>query len=553
MARPDIPLPEISAESPEEFERSWTRFTYVAAAKEWDAEKQLKVIPTLIRGQLFDDYSSLSAEERADLATLKKNLASRAGLLMDPLTATKRFQTRKQKPGERINTYLNDLKRLFKAAFPTEPETSSTLLNKFLSDLRPDITQQIRLVGNPETLEDAVAQARNIEQIFRSVEQEVKPVYQVEEEDTSQVKQLCEAVAAVTAQVQKLQQDMKQSRYDRNLHKYQRGWDNFQQPRRGRPQFDSREQDRRCWHCGKRGHFRRDCPLWKPLESNGQKLQDYTLPHSPGRQSICTCTVNSNTSFQVTVLINSVPVRCLIDSGATISLIKHDLLCTNKWLKSVYQSCVLARGANGLPLETKGRTELPIKLGDLNVGHTFVVANNLSIDCILGADFLCKHGAVLDCSEKSLQLRTPSGCCSIPLDKPESSVVYDKVFTVVVAQDVQIEGRHIKCITASLQGNGQHWDYPVQEGLLEPLEGKSIPNHVMCARAVCSIDDDGFLPVQILNGSQQTVTLYKGTRVATLLPLHSVYVVEDIYAVPTTGLPNTEVSEDRRRHRGGVI
>jgi hypothetical protein len=103
----------------------------VAAAKEWDAEKQLKVIPTLIRGRLFDDYSLLSAEEKADLATLKKNLASRAGLLMDPLTATKRFQTRKQKPGERINTYLNDLKRLFKAAFPTEPETSSILLNKF--------------------------------------------------------------------------------------------------------------------------------------------------------------------------------------------------------------------------------------------------------------------------------------------------------------------------------------------------------------------------------------------------------------------------------------
>jgi hypothetical protein len=109
-----------------------------------------------------------------------------------------------------------------------------------LSDLRPDITQQIRLVDNPETLEDAIAQARNIKQIFGSVEQEVKPVYQVKEEDTLQVKQLCEAVAAVTAQVQKLQQDMKQSRYDRNLHKYQQGWDNFQQPRKGRPQFDSR-------------------------------------------------------------------------------------------------------------------------------------------------------------------------------------------------------------------------------------------------------------------------------------------------------------------------
>ena len=134
MARPDIPLPEISTESPEEFERSWIRFTYVAAAKEWDDDKQMKVVPTLLRGQLLHDYISLSPQERVDLSTLKKNLAARAGLLIDPLTATKHFQARKQRQGERVN----DLKRLFKGAFPDEPVTSKILLNKFVSDLCPD-------------------------------------------------------------------------------------------------------------------------------------------------------------------------------------------------------------------------------------------------------------------------------------------------------------------------------------------------------------------------------------------------------------------------------
>ena len=38
----DVPLPEITTE---EFERSWTRFKLVAAAKKWDAAKQLAIVP----------------------------------------------------------------------------------------------------------------------------------------------------------------------------------------------------------------------------------------------------------------------------------------------------------------------------------------------------------------------------------------------------------------------------------------------------------------------------------------------------------------------------
>ena len=88
MNRVDIPLPEILSGSQEDFERSWTRFLFVAAAKEWDEEKQLKIIPTLLRGRLLDDYISLSADERDSMGTLKTNLAARAGLMRDRVTAS---------------------------------------------------------------------------------------------------------------------------------------------------------------------------------------------------------------------------------------------------------------------------------------------------------------------------------------------------------------------------------------------------------------------------------------------------------------------------------
>ena len=46
----NIPLPEITCE---DFQTTWTRFELVAAAKEWNAEKQALILPTLFRGMLY--------------------------------------------------------------------------------------------------------------------------------------------------------------------------------------------------------------------------------------------------------------------------------------------------------------------------------------------------------------------------------------------------------------------------------------------------------------------------------------------------------------------
>ena len=40
----DLLFPELSAKSAQKFSHSWTKFTYVAAAKKWSEEKQLVAI-----------------------------------------------------------------------------------------------------------------------------------------------------------------------------------------------------------------------------------------------------------------------------------------------------------------------------------------------------------------------------------------------------------------------------------------------------------------------------------------------------------------------------
>ena len=84
----EIPLPQISSE------RSWTCFELVATAKEWNATKQLAVVPTLLRGKLIDYYLNLSKDERKDVKTLKAALQEEAGLKRDSLMASKLFNER---------------------------------------------------------------------------------------------------------------------------------------------------------------------------------------------------------------------------------------------------------------------------------------------------------------------------------------------------------------------------------------------------------------------------------------------------------------------------
>ena len=92
----------------------------------------------------------------------------------------------------------------------------------------------------------------------------------------------------------------------------------------------------------------------------------------------------------------------------------------------------------------------------------------------------------MDCTKKSLQLCSISSQCTIPLCSPEPGL--DEVYTVVMPHDNEI-------ISAAVQNDKS---LPLGTGLVEPIELASIPNHLLCTRALCVADHSGFVPVQIL-------------------------------------------------------
>ena len=140
MAKFDVTLPEISVET---FEHAWLRFELAATAKEWQEDKQLRTLPTLLRGKLVEYFVELSSEEKSSLEGVKAALTKRASLKKDPLVAAKHFSSREQGEKESVRDYATQLRKAFAEAYPKEDTVSAVLLQKFMTGLRASITRQL--------------------------------------------------------------------------------------------------------------------------------------------------------------------------------------------------------------------------------------------------------------------------------------------------------------------------------------------------------------------------------------------------------------------------
>ena len=105
----------------------------------------------------------LNDETRGDLRLLKKALVKQAGLMRDPLSAGQLFMMRHQLPGEEVNDFASELKKLFVESYPSEETTSAILLQCSIMGLSPPICQQLLLKGQPNTLDEAIKSANDTE------------------------------------------------------------------------------------------------------------------------------------------------------------------------------------------------------------------------------------------------------------------------------------------------------------------------------------------------------------------------------------------------------
>ena len=83
--------------------------------------KQLTVIPTLLRGKLIDYYVELDDATKNYLALLKAALLNKSGKKEDPLVASRCFNQRNQSQDEKVTDFSDALKNCTKVLILESP------------------------------------------------------------------------------------------------------------------------------------------------------------------------------------------------------------------------------------------------------------------------------------------------------------------------------------------------------------------------------------------------------------------------------------------------
>lgn len=228
-----------------------------------------------------------------------------------------------------------------------------------------------------------------------------------------------------------------------------------------------------------------------------QKTRDIFISSVP--------TVPADT-YYVSATVSQFNVQFLIDTGSPVSLLSRETwkelsLSTSQTLETwCGQSLV---GVDGSPLNIVGHTTLTLTLNEVNCIAHFIVVD-MTVEGILGIDFMKKHHCNIDISNKSLFFSQEK--ISIPLFSSADS----QECTVHLAKTVQLPGRcekEVLAITKSpLLGKNNIW-------LLEQTPLRK--NTILVARAVVD-PHSGYFPVRLLNFGDETVTLHENTKLGSL-------------------------------------
>ena len=205
----ELLLPEITTE---DFERSWIRLNLVAAAKKWDKAKQLSIVLALLRGKLVEIFVDLEDEEKADIKTMKRALSAQVGLTSDLLASDRRFNDRKQEPGEKVSNYAREIKRFYSRAYPGEDAQSIVLVQQFLIGLWASISQQLLLKEHPATMDKVLKGAIDVEYALQFGQETVEVhAVQCTIEDKC-LEQLSQTVERMAMQMGKLESQLQADR-----------------------------------------------------------------------------------------------------------------------------------------------------------------------------------------------------------------------------------------------------------------------------------------------------------------------------------------------------
>ncbi|XP_012565799.2 uncharacterized protein LOC105849896 [Hydra vulgaris] len=287
------------------------------------------------------------------------------------------LSTRKQKPSETIDQFLNELKNLSKdckfTAVTAEQYKSEMIRNAFINGLLSNSIRQRLLENKILDLSSAFDQARSLD---------------VAQQNSNLYSQL---TIPTSASIQEIKSPLqKQSMTDNHL-------------------AATAKSKQLCWFCGNIRHPRTKCPAREAICHKCKKIGHFeklcrssnvsaAIPKIDDDYFCATISASANSLFRVchNIIINDrYKAEALIDSGSTNKSFISNKLVTLLHLNIIYEQSVIEMASAALSAKSDGYCYVSITLQNKIYNKVKLhVLDNLCVDVILGTDFQELHESI---------------------------------------------------------------------------------------------------------------------------------------------------------------
>jgi len=486
---------------------SWTdykaHFQACAELNKWSYAEKGLYLSVSLRGQAQGVFGNI-ASKSSDYDGLVKALEERFAPPNQTELYRIQLKDRRQKASESMAELGQDIRRLANLAYPSAPaDVRETLAKEQFVDALVNSEMRLKIKqARPSDLNDAVRHAVELEAFFRAEKRfGASTVALAKPEQAPEIKDLRKLVEDLQKTVDSLKKQQQRPtpnnprpmpNYDRRQYVQDRH-NSGQQAWREPPRRNTFSNKRTCFTCGSDKHLQYDCPNLKP--QNPESVR-------PGNKPNIKSVQHQMAGLYTQATIEGRDVSCLIDTGATLSLMSAKIweqLKRNLPLEE-YNDTIIS--ASGDQIKILGRTNVTLVFAQKQCRFDLVVAQ-ADCDIILGLDFMKQHHVTIDVESQSCQIdgQDTQLNCSGRIG----------CYRVVVSKKVEVPQRSEMIISGKMIDTP---DLGTTMGLLEPASRFTDVKNGMVARALVKFGDE--LPIRYANMTEDPVTLYPGTTIATI-------------------------------------
>ncbi|KII60841.1 Retrovirus-related Pol polyprotein from transposon gypsy [Thelohanellus kitauei] len=358
-------------------------FEELAVANKWNEARQAAVLPVFLRDDALEAYmesplhtESPSPSKLKKLKTLLRNFRTTNDTIS---SAFVRFENARLAPGEDIKDFAKKLSQSIRTARPnlSEEDRNFFVLQKLLASL-PKQTSSILRVLPDLKLDDTINKARQL----MMDDESTNSVASIEPTNEKEVPNRHDDIEALRAELDELKTVC-------GL----RDKEKFECTKCGLRGHRSQEcrGTALCYVCNARGHISRICP-----RNKNSRTFNYTNKSYRRYYIVSGISSTRDFNFPLCLIDLKKTVSCLIDTGASVSLIRSDYVdpCL---IKKANANIV---GVDGSSLNIIGEVDLRICLGSLTTMWRFIVVKNLIFEAIIGRDIMLCYGAQINFTQE---------------------------------------------------------------------------------------------------------------------------------------------------------